>query len=1439
MCSGIGLLAKLKNNNEKDDENLVDKVPKPINESEYGIYNSDEDADIEDEDDEDEEIYVEDFDTDATEDDDSYFNGTPIRYLNVNANDPSPSKPNEVSESTEIEPSESESYDDDTKYTLHPFNPDRQAAGKPLELPPVHEPQPKIKRTTLQQSFLDNLNPHLIKEGFLLKLKDGQDIPNVQDEIFKARKDKLCLDIAEKLQNVFELNDDDYFHGHFNTWLIKDVLLQGHLYLTKQCIFFFAFLPKKVMYTSDIGIDDSQNIVQSGSLGLKSAKYVESVFTTIITHKFWAILRSETLSIYSSSTDLYFPSLVIDLRTCIRAEIIDKEKIENIKSPGTRSRADTMGSGYSTPKIGAGTNNSGDTILSEDDIQSVLAREGIEENVEGLTEGVWFKLVTEKKSYRFCCDNLYSARQWCNNLTKQIFQLNNSNENNEVLIKIPIENVMNYGRNELFEPGDDDSEQPISLSLNYLRNDVKAKKSSLKKRKNSVESVNLESLYFMFFHEGNEAFEAISKVINDYKTQERDSYDIDDAASLIIPLSEDKFESTPLDRSDSRLKKIGRTITNPTKIFSSRKSSDSHQSTISSIATSLFDDVTFPFTDSHTSNRVNMPRPLSFKGLKNLQMSFETSHINFDDAESMYRARSQISDSSSDISFPGPLNLTDPSKYKKKSSNSMQNKILKNSIGKSIKVISNVGSKWTAPIGHFIKISENDSNYVKDSSIRQESQEHFIKHFSLNSEKKLIATYYCHLIRTLPVYGKLYIGQTEICFRSLLPGVSTKMILPLTDIETCYKEKSAKLTYYGLVIMIKGRQKLFLEFSSQKPRDDCEEVMLKQLEAFHEDEVWSPTPIQWGNNYDLELNRVRLSSNDGITSPVEQRVIDANKKIAYSKIDNARLKMFEDRINAASGLDIPLILEDSPFIKIEIKPSTSYKFTFLTIGSRGDVQPYIALGKGLINEGHVVTIATHKEFEPWIRKHGMDFKEIAGDPGELMSLMVTHGSMSVSFLREASAKFRSWITELLSSSWEACQGADILIESPSAMGGVHIAEALGIPYMRAFTMPWTRTRAYPHAFIVPDQKKGGSYNYLTHVMFETVFWKGISSQINKWRVKELDLPRTNLMRMQQTKIPFLYNVSPSIFPPSVDFSDWVKVTGYWFLDEGAAEQYDPPEALLNFMADANESGKKIVYIGFGSIVVKDAKSLTKAVVEAVLNADVRCILNKGWSDRLSTNKDEPEIELPPEVYNSGAIPHDWLFPRIDAAVHHGGSGTTGATLRWGVPTIIKPFFGDQFFYASRVEELGVGISLKKLNSRSLAKALDNAVSDLNMIEKCKRLSEKIQTENGVLSAIEVIYSEMEYARSLITAKQQYNEMYKLHHPDFRSSGLQTPMATDYDDEEYEDEADDDEDDEDEEDEEDDEDDEIDDVTSEEADFTIADNTIDEVDNRIPTPSLGA
>jgi sterol 3beta-glucosyltransferase len=198
-----------------------------------------------------------------------------------------------------------------------------------------------------------------------------------------------------------------------------------------------------------------------------------------------------------------------------------------------------------------------------------------------------------------------------------------------------------------------------------------------------------------------------------------------------------------------------------------------------------------------------------------------------------------------------------------------------------------------------------------------------------------------------------------------------------------------------------------------------------------------------------------------------------------------------------------------------------------------------------------------------------------------------------------------------------------------------------------------------------------------------------------------------------------------VVPPPLDYPDWIRITGYWFLNEGS--NWTPPAELSAFIERARADGKKIVYIGFGSIVVSDPAALTRTVIESVKKADVRCILSKGWSDRLGDPSSQKiETPLPPEIHQIQSAPHDWLFSQIDAAAHHGGAGTTGASLRAGVPTIIKPFFGDQFFFGSRVEDLGVGICMKKLNVSVFSRALWEATHSERMIVKARNLGLQIR-----------------------------------------------------------------------------------------------------------------
>ncbi|TCD70176.1 hypothetical protein EIP91_004646 [Steccherinum ochraceum] len=421
-----------------------------------------------------------------------------------------------------------------------------------------------------------------------------------------------------------------------------------------------------------------------------------------------------------------------------------------------------------------------------------------------------------------------------------------------------------------------------------------------------------------------------------------------------------------------------------------------------------------------------------------------------------------------------------------------------------------------------------------------------------------------------------------------------------------------------------------------------------------------------------------------------------------------------------------------------ILPMAKSHFVCLTIGSRGDVQPYIALGVGLLKRGHQVTIVTHEEYKSWIEDFGIKHRTAGGDPGMLMKLSVENKMFSPQFFKESVSNYRKWLDQLLVDAWEQCQDAKVLLESPYAMGGVHIAEALNIPYFRVCTMPWTKTTQFPHPFISPPVETS-KFNSMSYVLFDNVFWAATSAQINRWRASCLHLPPTDMSHLAQSKIPIIYNFSPSVVPKPLDWNDTAIESGYWLLDNPDGPNWTAPQALVDFMSKARADGKPIVYIGFGSITVPNPRAVTEKIYHAVLKSDVRAIISKGWSARMAKNTEkEKDVETPKECYVIDKIPHDWLFPRIDAALHHGGAGTTSASLRAGIPTLIKPWFGDQYFWASRVHKLGAGMRVSSLRVHDLADALTRATTDRIMKEKAMIVGEKIRSEDGVQTAIRFI-----------------------------------------------------------------------------------------------------
>src|SRR5262249_31336952 len=187
--------------------------------------------------------------------------------------------------------------------------------------------------------------------------------------------------------------------------------------------------------------------------------------------------------------------------------------------------------------------------------------------------------------------------------------------------------------------------------------------------------------------------------------------------------------------------------------------------------------------------------------------------------------------------------------------------------------------------------------------------------------------------------------------------------------------------------------------------------------------------------------------------------------------------------------------------------------------------------------------------------------------------------------------------------------------------------------------------------------------------------------VNEWRRELLHLPPLSggplARQLDDRRLPILYGYSPAVLPKPPDWDERTHVTGYWFLDH--LPDWRPPEGLVDFL----RVGPPPVSVGFGSMRSQHPEAVTELVVEALARAGQRGILLTGWGGLRG-------IDRPERVFTVEAVPHDWLFPQVRAAVHHGGAGTAAAALRAGIPSVVVPFFGDQSFWGRRVAALGAG-----------------------------------------------------------------------------------------------------------------------------------------------------
>lgn len=407
----------------------------------------------------------------------------------------------------------------------------------------------------------------------------------------------------------------------------------------------------------------------------------------------------------------------------------------------------------------------------------------------------------------------------------------------------------------------------------------------------------------------------------------------------------------------------------------------------------------------------------------------------------------------------------------------------------------------------------------------------------------------------------------------------------------------------------------------------------------------------------------------------------------------------------------------------------------LTVGTHGDVQPYVALGMGLKSSGHNVTIATSRRFNSFITNRGLRHVPLSVDFLEMMETPEGRAAIGGKNLFKLIRRMRPILQQTLDEEWAAAQGTDAVVYHPKAMGGYHIAEKLRVPAFIAHPVPLlSPTQEFPSPALPFGNL--GVLNRISYKPLMSAMNGPFSGVVNTWRKNVLGLPpvKNQFLRDGQL-IPKLYGYSRHVVPTPVDWDDSTIVTGSWFLDR--LPSWQPAEDLLAFL----QAGPSPVYVGFGSMARTDAERTTTIIVEALRVANVRAVLATGVGGLVGA-------QLGDNIFVLKEAPHDWLFPQMAAVVHHGGAGTTAAAFRAGVPQLICPFFGDQPFWGRRTAALGVGpvpIPQKKLTVKGLTAGIRQMTGDQKMQRLAAELGVLVRAEDGVARAVEAINQRIGYA----------------------------------------------------------------------------------------------
>lgn len=399
------------------------------------------------------------------------------------------------------------------------------------------------------------------------------------------------------------------------------------------------------------------------------------------------------------------------------------------------------------------------------------------------------------------------------------------------------------------------------------------------------------------------------------------------------------------------------------------------------------------------------------------------------------------------------------------------------------------------------------------------------------------------------------------------------------------------------------------------------------------------------------------------------------------------------------------------------------KLIIATYGTEGDARPFAALCRALMEAGHEARLLADAATLGSAKSLGVPTTELAGDIrgtlssdhaiGSVVAKGASFNDTARALAKIANDKAESWLRTII----EVGHGCDaILAAGLASFVGLSAAEYLSAQGIGSGMIPITPTAAFPSPFL-PPKWVPRVLSRASHRFVNAMLWKAFRDKTNAARAMFNLRPRKSVW----TDRPMVYGVSPHLLPPPEDWPANAHLCGQWLVPSTA---WAPPPALANFLA----TGEAPVYIGFGSMTGFDNARLLDALIGAM--AGRRALFYSGWSG-IDPGK------LPSNFLGISDTPHDWLFPRTAAVIHHGGSGTSHSAARAGVPSIVTPFAGDQFFWAERLRRAGVApaaLDGRRPKAEAFAKALD-FVAGTAVRERARVLGQRMRAENGVVNAV--------------------------------------------------------------------------------------------------------